>query len=270
MKIEERDFIRIKEYMLSNYGINLENKSTLIEGRLSQIVMKEGFESFRDYTDAILKHPGSDMLQTMVSKLTTNYTYFMREPQHFDFMTANALPTLEPIIKNRTLQLWSAGCSSGEEPYTAAIVLKNYFKLGSSQRFNITATDISSTVLAQASAGVYSAESLKSIDQNAKRAYFTLLPSGSYQVGNELRSAIAFSRFNLMDDFSGIRNKYHIIFCRNVMIYFNQATRANIVRKFYDALEPGGYLFVGLSETLSNVDNRFQYIKPSIYRKGLS
>ncbi len=268
MKIEEKDFKRLKEFMLLNYGLNFENKISLIEGRLSNHISKKGFQGFHDYVDCILKNPSEEELSTLVSKLTTNYTFFMREPRHYDFLREHVLPELSEKVKGGNIRIWSAGCSSGEEPYTIAIILKKFIesqKAGFS--FKIRATDISDNVLEQARNGVYSEMQLKELDQETKNKYFIKVEGDRYQVSDELRKLVGFEKFNLMRRFTHSYQKYHIIFCRNVMIYFKNETKQELSEKFYAQLEPGGYFFVGLSETLHNIESKFEFVRPAIYRK---
>ncbi len=268
MKIGEQDFRRLKEYMLANYGLNFENKITLIEGRLSNLVTKMGFKDFHEYVDHILKKPTESELSTLISKLTTNYTLFMREPRHYEFLTSTILPELSTKLKGGELRVWSAGCSSGEEPYTMAITLKK-FRETQNARWNarILATDISDNVLTQARNGVYAHTQLKDLDQMTKDKYFKKLEGDKYQVSDEIKRMVKFDKFNLMKPFTHTYQKYQVIFCRNVMIYFKNETKQKLAAKFYDQLEPGGYFFVGLSETLHNIETRFEFVKPAVYRK---
>ncbi len=268
MKIGEQDFRRLKDYMLANYGLNFENKITLIEGRLSNLISKMGFKDFHEFVDSILKDPTDSQLSMLVSKLTTNYTLFMREPRHYEFLTNTVLPEMSERLRGGELRVWSAGCSSGEEPYTIAITLKKFLESHQS-RFNsrILATDISDNVLSLARNGIYGQMQLKDLDQATKDRFFKKLQDDKYQVSDELKRMIRFDKFNLMHPFAHSYQKYHIIFCRNVMIYFKNDTKQELAAKFYDQLEPGGYFFVGLSETLHNIETRFEFVKPAVYRK---
>jgi chemotaxis protein methyltransferase CheR len=266
MKIAEQDFRRLKDYMLANYGLNFENKITLIEGRLSNLVSKLGFKDFHEYVDSILRDPTESQLSTLVSKLTTN-TLFMRESRHYDFLTNTILPELCDRTRSE-LKIWSAGCSSGEEPYTIAITLKKYMEShGRQWSTRILATDISDIVLSLARGGVYSQMQLKDLDQMTKDKYFTRLEGDKYQISDDIKRMVRFEKFNLMNAFKTAFNKHHVIFCRNVMIYFKNETKQELAAKFFESLEPGGYLFVGLSETLHNIEPRFEFVKPAVYRK---
>ena len=268
MKIEEQDFRRLKDYMLKNYGLNFENKMTLIEGRLSNIILKMGFKGFHEYVESIVREPTEEQISTLISKLTTNYTLFMREPRHYEFLTNVVLPEMSKKLKHSELKVWSAGCSSGEEPYTIAITLKKYIESQNAKwSARILATDISDNVLKQARNGIYTQMQIKELEQEAKNKYFTKLKDENYQVSEELKRMVRFEKFNLMNAFTNYYQKYQVIFCRNVMIYFKNETKQELASKFFDHLEPGGYLFVGLSETLHNIETRFEFVKPAVYRK---
>lgn len=268
MKIGEQDFRRLKDYMLKNYGLNFENKITLIEGRLSNIISKMGFKDFHEYVESIIREPTEEQISTLISKLTTNYTLFMREPRHYEFLTNVVLPEMSKKVKHGELRVWSAGCSSGEEPYTMGITLKKYLE-SQNAKWNprILATDISDNVLKQARNGIYTQMQVKELDAATKNKYFTKFEDNTYQVSDELKRMTRFEKFNLMNTFTNYHHKYHIIFCRNVMIYFKNETKQELASKFFDQLEPGGYFFVGLSETLHNIETRFEFLKPAVYRK---
>lgn len=267
MQITEKDFERLKNYMYANYGINLQAKKTLIEGRLSVTIQKKGFSTFSDYVDFVLSDKSGGEVSTLVSKLTTNYTYFLREERHYEFMTEVALEKLCPTIRDKDLRIWSAGCSSGEEPYSIAMTLDNYFGLERDKWDKVVlASDISDNVLHAAVNGIYSKERLSSLPEKMVKQYFTKVDQENAKVTPYLRSQVAFRKVNLMDPFQ-FKRPFHIIFCRNVMIYFDTATRKRLVEKFYDVLVPGGYLFIGLSETAANLNTKFNYVEPAIYQK---
>jgi chemotaxis protein methyltransferase CheR len=192
----------------------------------------------------------------------------MREPQQYKFLSDTILPELGERFRRGELRVWSAGCSSGEEPFSIAITLKKYFQSrGKEPGVRILATDISDNVLTHARSGRYAEIQLKDLDPDTRLTYFKKLDGGMYQASDELRRMVRFEKFNLMHPFTGFYQKFHIIFCRNVMIYFKHETKQELVAKFFDKLEPGGYFFVGLSETLHNVETRFEYVRPAIYRK---
>jgi len=266
-KLEQRDFHRLKDHIKQRYGINLEKKITLVEGRLANLISHRGFPDFTTYIDYALAHPEEEAL--LVSRLSTNFTYFMREEQHYGFMVERALPEWIPRIKDRDLRIWSAGCSSGEEAYTIAMTLNEYFGAQKAQwDTTVLATDISERVLHMAKQAVYPADEMRNLPESYKKHYFHPAGEGVFQVTKSVRDDVVFGNFNLMQPTFSFRRRFHIIFCRNVMIYFDNPTKENLVNKFYDCLHPGGYLFVGMSETLSGIRSDFQYVKPAIYRRG--
>lgn len=268
IRIKENEFKELTEFLKSNYGINLTHKKNLIEGRLTNTLIEKGFNNFRGYLDYVYSDSTKNELTILINKLTTNHTFFMRESEHFQYFRNVVLPYLNSNIADRDIRIWSAGCSSGEEPYTLAMIMEDYF--GEEKALwdkKILATDISVNVLKMAEKGVYSAEALEKLSQGFKLAYFDKIDSDNYKVTNKLKNEVIFRVFNLMDEFP-FRRKFHVIFCRNVMIYFDKETKARLIRKFYDMTEKGGYLFIGLSESLDREDTPYDYIRPSVYRKG--
>ena len=268
MEISDKDFIRLCEYIKKNFGVNLEKKRTLVEGRLAGDIKKSRFNNFSDFIEDVYSDTGGKKINALMTRLTTNYTYFMREEAHYLFMQDVALPHLKSTVQNRDLRIWSAGCASGEEPYTTAMVLSEWFGLEKSAwDTTILATDISIRVLDMAKAGVYPEGHFAKLNPNWKSKYFVKIGPDEYKVSDRLAKEVVFAQFNLMGDFSRFKKKFHIIFCRNVMIYFDSPTKIELVKKFYNALEVGGWLFVGLSETLTGINSDFEQIAPSIYRR---
>jgi len=268
MHIEDQDFFRLRDYVKSNFGVNLDKKRTLIEGRLSNPIIQAGFNNFHDYLEDVYKDKTGAKIDTLMTKLTTNYTYFMREETHYKFMQDVALPYWTSTIKDRDLRIWSAGCASGEEAYTIVMVLSEYFGLKKKEwDTTVLATDISTRVLGIARQGVYPEEHFEQLPKDLKAKYFTKIGEEQYKVTDAMAKDVVFSQFNLMGDFNRFRKKFHIIFCRNVMIYFDTPTKAALAKRFHDALAIGGYLFVGLSETLSGISGDFEQTAPSIYRR---
>lgn len=265
VKLTDNEFLEFVKIMHGNYGIDLSKKRILIEGRLSNLVERKGMNSFSQYLESIKKNDKEE-ITLLINKLTTNYTYFYREENHFKFLKEVFLPYEEKNNKMKVLNIWSAGCSSGEEPYTLAMVMDDYFKFNSSWKIQILASDISENVLSKAREGIYVEESLSKLPESYKKKYFEKTPDGRYQVVPEIKKNITFKVFNLMDTIRE-KNKYDVIFCRNVMIYFNAETKMNIVNKFYEAVKPQGYLMIGHAETIQRNQSKFMYINPAIYRK---
>lgn len=268
MKISDADFLRLRVFMKERFGINLEKKRTLIEGRLERPAAQAGFNNLHDYLEVALNDKSGKKIDELVVRLTTNYTYFMREETHYKFMRQVALPEWTGKLREHDLRIWSAGCSSGEEAYTIAMTLDDYFGLNKGNwDTTVLATDISTQVLEKARRGIYPDAHLDKIDPQWKKKYFTSIGDGQWKVKDSLAKEVVFSPFNLMGEFDRFRRRFHIIFCRNVMIYFDNPTKAGLADRFFRALEPGGYLFIGLSETLSGIYDNFEQIAPSIYKK---
>lgn len=269
IKLTDKEFETITGFLKSHYGINLINKRQLIESRMYSTLVEKGFSNFTDYFELIMKQKDSSEITAMLNKLTTNHTYLMREPVHFDFYKNVALPQLTANNPSRELRIWSAGCSSGEEAYTTVMVTKDFLGPQAGRwDYSILATDISEKVMSKAKLGLFPEESLKGIPSTWKTHNFRKSTGGNYELIPEIRKEVIFRYFNLMDNFV-FRKPFDIIFCRNVMIYFDQQTKNNLINKFYEVLRPGGYLFIGLSETVQRDVSRFEYVQPSIYRRGV-
>ncbi len=266
VKLTDNEFLEFVQYMHRNYGIDLSKKKILIEGRLSNLIEKKGMNSFSQYLESI-KRNNKDEITMLINKLTTNYTYFYREENHFKYLREVILPYEEKNNKTKILNIWSAGCSSGEEPYTLAMVIDDYFKFSLRQwKIQILASDISENVLAKAREGIYSEDSIKNLPESYKQRYFEKLGDSKYQVLPDIKKHITFKVFNLMDSVM-VKNKYDVVFCRNVMIYFNAETKINLVNKFYEATKPGGHLMIGHAETIQRNKSKYNYINPAIYKK---
>lgn len=267
LTIEQADFKRLTDFMRQKYGIDLSKKKVLIEGRLSNLIREKGFENFHTYLDAVFKDIAGQEITTLINRLTTNHTYFMREANHFDFFRDTVLPYIESTEKALHARVWCAGCSTGEEPYTLEMILKDHFV----RKFphwdtRLLATDISERAMAIAKAGVYPADSVEKMPSGWRLRYFEQDEAGM-RVKEEIRRHVDFQSFNLMSAFFP-RKKFHAIFCRNVMIYFQRDTKIALINKFYQCLEDGGYLFIGHSESIERGATPFQYVMPAVYRKG--
>lgn len=270
MTLSDADFHRLYTYIQSHYGIDLSQKKQLISSRLSHSLQAQGYTSFSQYVDDILSGTDKNMVTFLINKLTTNYTYFMREEAHFQFLINTALPAFTKAhARDHVLSIWSAGCSSGEEAYTTTMYLMEYFGAQYSQwDTRILATDISQQVLDTARNPVYQESSLEQLPKTWKNKYFIKNKDGSYNLSPEVRKNVIFRTFNLMDPIR-FRRPFDLIFCRNVMIYFDQPTKDALVRRFHGATVPGGYLFIGHSENLNKENNPYQYITPAIFQKAM-
>ena len=267
--ITDNEFRRVAVYMKDNYGIDLSQKKVIINGRLENYLRKSGWANLDAYMDALKTDRSGQLDKMLVNFLTTNHTYFMREFEHFEYFRGTVLPWLKAKEeRKKELRMWWGGASTGEEPYMIAMVLADFFGMERTKwDTKILATDISTKVLKQALAGVYSAEQLKNLPSNWKKNFFKPVAGGSqYLVSDELKRQVLFRQFNLMSPFP-FRKKMHTVFLRNVMIYFDEPTKNQLLQKVYNCLEPGGYLFIGTTETLDRNSTPFQIIQPSIFRK---
>ncbi len=267
LKLTDDDFNRLVTYMKKNYGINLEKKRILIEGRLSNMVTQRGFKSFKEFIDfAFADRTGKETMQ-LVNKLTTNHTFFMREPEHFEYLKNTLLPYFEKTnARERAVRVWCAASSTGQEPYTLAMTMDEYFGAKTAMwDLKLLATDLDTEVLKTAEQGIYSVDMLKDVPKTWMTKYFTKLPDGRFQVVDSIRKRITYKQFNLMDKIAAQR-PYDLISCRNVMIYFEQETKNALIERFYDVTKEGGYLYIGHAESVGK-NTRYTYIKPAIYRK---
>ena len=245
-------------------GIQLRpGKEGLVRSRLAKRLRALGLATYEEYLARVAGDASGRELAEMVDALTTNKTNFFREPAHFTFLRERVLPALPA---SAPLRIWSAGCSTGEEPYTLAMTLHEALPDLARRDVRILATDISSRVLAQARAGRYPDAVAGDVPPELLRRYFARVPGGAWEAGASLRDLIAFARLNLMEAWP-MRGPFQAIFCRNVMIYFDKPTQQELVARYYEMLAPGGHLFVGHSESLSGIAHRFTYVQPAVYRR---
>lgn len=266
LEISDADFARIVNFMQKEYGMDLSKKRQLISSRLSHSLRERGYRDFHSFVDHLLSKKDDSEVELIINKLTTNYTFFLREKDHFTYLQNTILPELVRRHKNdRVLSIWSAGCSSGEEPYTISMCLKEFFgKEASAWDTRVLATDISPQALAKARAGVYK----KPADMPPEwlHRYFTEdKATGQYAVVPAIKNNVIFRSFNLMDPIQ-FRLKFDVIFCRNVMIYFNAETRDALVSRFHSAMLPASYLFISHSESLGQ-NPLFRMTAPAVYLK---
>ena len=271
-ELKNSDFEKISRLVYEQCGIFLhEGKKELVKARLSKRLRAGSYKSFTDYYHYVTTAEGTEELISMIDSISTNLTSFFREESHFVRLRHILQAGIEKSTQRgskSSFKIWSAGCSTGEEPYTLAITV---LEAAGHKPLDATilATDISTKVLRVAEAGVYAQERTKGIAPPIMKKYFQLgtgQSEGHVRVKNDLKKMITFRRFNLMDNF-GAHNDYDIIFCRNVMIYFDKKTQNVLVNKFYDSLKSGGYFFVGHSESLTGLKHQFNYVEPSVYLK---
>lgn len=270
MIIQEKEFRQFAEYIRSNYGINFKDeKKMLIEGRLGHLLASMNIKSLSEYMDYVKSDKSGKAASLMLDKITTNYTYFMREPEHFKYFKEFVLPYLSKTVKDKDLRIWSAACSTGEEPYTLAMIMDEYFGVNKSLwNTEVLATDISQRALDMAKKGVYDKEKVSNLPKAWKKLYFKDYDDQQYILTEEIRKQVVFANLNLMDTSFPFRRKMHVIFCRNAMIYFDNKAKEKLIQNLYDITEPGGYLFIGHSEGLNRETMRYRYVMPAVYRKG--
>lgn len=273
--LSDREFQRFSTFIYEHAGIKMPPaKKTMLEARLQKRLKANAIHSFEEYSNFVFSPAGRvTELIHLIDVVTTNKTDFFRESGHFDFMTKTAIPSIlatRADLRHEPLRIWSAGCSTGEEPYTLAMVLSEYAIGRPDFRVHITASDICTHVLKTAHSGIYPEERTIPIPLNLKKKYLTRSREKSrslVRIAPHVRSLVSFRRINFMDDELGIAEKMDIIFCRNVVIYFDKPTQQTLMRKFYKQLNPGGYLFIGHSETLSGLDVAFKSVASTVYRK---
>lgn len=266
------EFAILSRFIHGQCGIKLpEAKRTMLEGRLNRRLRILGLRSFSDYADYLRSPEGAALeLVPMIDLVTTNKTDFFREPGHFLYLREQVLPAWQAQHGSRPFKLWSAGCSSGQEPYTLAMVLSEFAAVSPGFDFQILATDISTRVLAQAKQAVYPEDVLAPVPRPLLAKYLLRSKdraSKEMRIVPELREKVAFRRLNFLDSDFGLRDAFDAIFCRNVIIYFNRETQAGLLRRFYSHLHKGAHLFMGHSETLNGLDVPLITVAPTVYRK---
>ena len=273
-ELTKAQFNAIADFIQTNVGIKMpQQKLFLVQSRLLSRLKALNMSNFDDYISYVFAGgPQSDEeIALMINVITTNLTNFFREKQHFDCMTDKAIPELLELGYN-TIDIWSAGCSSGEEPYTLSIVMQEYMlkNPGKVRDYSILATDISSNVLGKAMNAVYPMESVADLSMDLKKKYFLKSKDKEnplVRVKPALREKVSFQRLNFMDASYPVQSEKHIIFCRNVLIYFDKPTQEAVIRKLVSHLVTGGYLFLGHSETIFGMDLPLKTVGPTSFKK---
>ena len=257
------DFSRVRRIAYERAGLSIPaGKEGLVRSRVSKRLRERRIASFHSYLDTVEAESSGDEMVRLIDLLTTNKTDFFREPAHFDFLLSQIVP---PIVDaGKPMRIWSAGCSSGEEPYTLSMLLNE--TLPARYDYRILATDICTRVVASAKKGTYSAQQLADVSPERRRRWFTPNADGGATASPELRAPISFAHLNLMSSWP-MTGPFDLILCRNVMIYFDKPTVTRLVNRFHDLLAPGGYLFIGHSESLTAIEHRYRYLQPAVYRK---
>ncbi len=262
--VSAADFSRISKLAYEKFGLNLKDgKQALVSARVGKLLREQGLRSFDEYWSRIQSDRTGETLVSLINALTTNFTSFLREPEHFEFLKSVVVPQ---FAQTHPFRIWSAACATGEEPYSIMFTLA---ALNPSLDTRLLATDISTRALEHASRGVYGEDQVQALPADWRPRFMLRgegRSAGFFKAKPELRQRMEFRRFNLIED-AVPPQKFPVVFCRNVMIYFDIPTKSNVVGRLSEAILPGGYLFIGHSESLSGVQHSLEYVKPAIYRK---
>ena len=271
LSISDHDFKQLGDLIYKQFGIHLpDSKRTLLARRLRGLLKEHNF-TFQKYYDYLVNHPSDVKFTELVNRITTNYTFFNREPDHFDFFTRTVLPELtrtRTAANDCDLRIWCAAASTGEEPYMLAMLMMEY--LGSSYMLwdaGVLATDLSKKALTKAVVGQYKEKEFGSMPRHLLKKYFTLVGPGIYEVKRRLKQELTYRCFNLISPVYPFKQPFDVVFCRNVLIYFDKPTTAKVIHSLHASLSPGGYLFIGHSESIKQHSQIFKYIMPAVYRK---
>lgn len=267
-QITDHEFHALVDMVKSAYGIDLGKKRALVESRLAYHLDENGYTSYGAYLDVIQRSGPSAELTELLNRLTTNHTFFMREPEHFRHFSGRVLPEIAEVARDRDIRVWSAGCSSGQEPYTLYMLMSEFFeRIPGRWDYRVLATDISERALLAARTGTYEGAEVDTLPEAWKRRWFRRNADGTATATDELRSGVFFRPFNLMESVFPFRKAFHVIFCRNVMIYFDGETKRSLVDRFCGSTMTGGYLYIGQTESVGKGDGRYRYIQPAVYRR---
>jgi chemotaxis protein methyltransferase CheR len=272
MNMTDREFRQLRELVYERLGINLSGKKrSMLIGRLQKLLRTSGFKNFQDYYEYLVNDAGMKAMTELINRVTTNYSFFYRGKIHFEYFVQTVLPEVVGSLKKRNsrdLRIWTAGCSTGEEPYMLTMLMREFF--GNEYSLwdgGILATDISEKVLTFARQGIYPAERTKEVPVQLRNKYLKKLKDGQMAVNDTIKNEVIFRKFNLINKHYPFKKPFQIIFCRNVMIYFDKQTRDTLLHRFYEKTEPGGYLFIGHSETLGREQTLYKYIMPAVYKR---
>ncbi len=272
--LSERDFRKISDMVYKHCGINLhEGKKELVRARLAKRLRLGGFRTFPEYMKHVMADETGKEFSTLIDSLSTNLTSFFREGQHFQYMREKLIPRMLERKRNERnfrVRCWSAGCSSGEEPYSIAMTLLEAIAGRGRWDVKALATDISTTILETAQKGIYAKERVAPVPPLQRNKYFTVRRKNGeelFEVGRSLRDVVIFKYLNLLKEWP-IKGPLDFIFCRNVIIYFDKPTQQRLINRYWNLLGPGGVLFTGHSESLTGIEHKFDYIQPTIYMKA--
>lgn len=272
VKMKDSTFLKLSKFIYNNYGIQLPlSKKVMLESRLQRRLKANNFQSFDDYCEYLFTAVGQEKeVISMINVVSTNKTDFFREPLHFDFMTETLLPEAYENSTGELFKIWSSASSSGEEAYTIAMTMNEFNQDKKLMNYSILGTDISTDILEKAQKGIYDEQRIANIPLILKRKYFLRSKNRdklTVRVIPELRKKVLFRRLNLMDQVYPVADEFDLVFCRNVLIYFDRQTQEKVVQKLCDKLKVGGYLFLGHSESLTSMDLPLKQIKPTIFKR---
>ncbi len=266
--ISEREFALLQGLIHREAGIFLAPvKKALLVGRLSKRLRALGLGTFGEYYDRIVEGDRDERVQ-MLDCISTNETHFFREPRQFEFLEKRVIPAWRERGAPRVIRVWSAGCSTGEEPYSLAMLLLRHFPAGSGRQIEITATDLSTRALARAEEATWPLDKAGEVPLEYRRAFMlrgTGSKEGQMRAAPEIRAIVRFERLNLNDERYPIRGPFHLVFCRNVLIYFQAPTKLKVIHRLLDVLAPDGLLFLGHAESLNAVTDRVRSVVPTVY-----
>jgi chemotaxis protein methyltransferase CheR len=270
-QLSAKNFKRLAELIQGYSGIKMPStKRTMLEGRLRRRMRANRIDTLNGYCAYLFDQDGMDAeIVHLIDAITTNKTEFFREPAHFRFLEANALPALAKTGR-REIKVWSAACSTGAEPYTLAMVLEEHRRGGARQDYSILCTDLCTEVLGQAVAGVFSESMIQPVNMELRRRYLMRARDprrGEVRITPDLRSKLSFARLNLMDDAYPVERDMDLIFCRNILIYFDKPTQAAVLSRLCSHLRPGGYLFLGHSESIVGIDLPVRQIANTVFQR---
>jgi chemotaxis protein methyltransferase CheR len=273
--LTREDYDLIRRLVYAKSGINLgDGKMQLVRARLGKKVREGNFKSFRNYYRHVESDPSGESLCELLDAISTNTTHLFREIRHFNLLKTLVSQWVEDRAwrsGNSSLRIWSAACSSGEEPHSIAMVVHDILSKHSGVDFKLLATDLSTRMLSRAKIGLYDAHRVGTVPAELRNKYFRKVVENDQpmlQIIPELRKHITFSHFNLMTPTFPFKQGFHIVFCRNVMIYFDRQTQEGLIGRISSHLQPGGYLMIGHSESLNGITHPLSYVEPTVYRKG--
>ena len=271
VQLGDAEFRRLAGFITSELGIKMPDvKKTMLQSRLQKRLQDLQKSSFKDYIDFVFSQEGQSERIVMMDIVTTNKTDFFREPVHFDFLTEIMLPRYIAVTGRQFLKIWSAGCSSGEEPYTIAIVLSEFREHNRNFDFQIIATDISTRMILKAETAIYSEERVAPLSESLKKKYLLKSKnrlSRTVRIIPELRAKVSCARVNFMDEEYPVKEYFDVIFCRNVLIYFDRKTQEDVINRLCTKLKSGGYFFLGHSESITNYRVPLKQVKSTIFIK---